>query len=95
MFCPAGVKVKGTVMQTIRHIYEHAPGVVPLPPKFRNTMVEVLFIQLEKTHPVTPICSDPVSDLLARLKNLVPVTLSALSLDTSTLHFDREELNAR
>jgi len=82
-------------MQTIRHIYEHAPESIPLPAEFINSMVEVLIIQLEKKESSFSAQPEPVTAYLSRLQTFEPVKLSALALDTTNLNFDREELNAR
>jgi len=54
--------------------------------EFRNSTVEVLIIQLDKKEPPTSSRPESTGAYLARLQTLEPVSLSALSLDTTGFH---------
>ena len=78
-----------------RLIYEHAPPAIPIPAEFQNVAIEVLFLRINESETVKKLATDDAYKQMTRILASEPAKLSAFSLDTTGLKFDREEANAR
>jgi len=82
-------------MQAQRRIYDHAPPTIPTPAEFQNASVEVLFLRLNELGSTQRTTKDSATEQMKKILASEPAHLSAISLDTSGFHFDRDEANAR
>ena len=78
-----------------RQVYEHAPRTISTPAEFHNASIEVLFFRLHESGTATNTTSENADSQMNKILMSEPVQLSAISLDTTSFTFCREEANAR